>query len=168
MAKEANKAAGAGTGKPEKYFLEPSPANAMVLNLAKRNTPKQAYTHAIGAPQMGCWCNTKKYISIAGAVQKEIASAKESISTPKLLSVPNRRATRPSNISNTAANKINQPACAKCPLAAAKMEKNPQAKLPRVNKEGAVMAPVCFSLSTTFISAFCEDFVSSCMMGNPR
>ena len=84
MANDAKIAAAAGVGKPEKYFLEPSPASAIELNFASRSTPKHVYTHAIGAPHKGCVCSTKKYISIAGAVQNETASRKQHINLSNL------------------------------------------------------------------------------------
>ena len=91
-------------------------------------------------------------------------SGQEDPLSPKLLSVPNSRAMRPSNISKTAATKISQPACAKLPFAAAKIEKNPHAKLPKVNKEGAVIAPVCFRRTTTLFSCFCSGCISSAII----
>ena len=95
----------AGLGKPIKYFLSVSSK----LNLAKRIAPIITGRALIKAKyKNGSPVDEEKIlnINIDGARQKEIKSAKESISLPNFDDKPIRRASLPSNASNAEASII--------------------------------------------------------------
>src|SRR6185437_4316724 len=73
---------------------------------------------------------------MAGASPNEIASTRESSSTPKRLPVPVARAMRPSKLSHTPPSTTYSTACANCPREAETMAKMPKNRLPSVKPLG--------------------------------
>jgi hypothetical protein len=99
---EAKMPAAAGVGNPSKCtvtFCVPQilSFNELILNRANRNEPHSMYTNATTMPDAWYGSNAIRYIKMAGAMQKETKSEKESNSTPINDVVFVALATSPSN-----------------------------------------------------------------------
>ena len=79
-----------------------------------------------------------QYMSTAGATPKLIASANESICTPKLLVALSKRATMPSMRSTSTAQTMSHPASAKRPSKLATIDNSPNRIPAEVTRFGAM------------------------------
>jgi len=96
-------AAAAGVGRPTNQRA--STTFVCTLKRASRVTQQTVKNRGISQPIRPKACRPQKKASSAGATPKVIASASESYSLPNSLSVPTRRAIRPSSPSRMPATK---------------------------------------------------------------
>ncbi len=107
-----------------------------MLNLARRITT-QAMKMKAKSHDHPSRLRTAKYMIVAGATPKLMASTSESSSTPKRLPVFVMRATRPSSASITPPSTTHHPAHMYSPRAAETIANTPKKRLPSVNPFGS-------------------------------